>query len=241
MVDRPHTDRLHADRGSKGAAVSTTIDTQALKQAHRRTWASGDYPRIAELVTAVGERVVERAGVTPGADAEDLPFADARFDRGLSSLGVQFAPRHDIAARELVRVCRPGGDDRPRKLGRRRLHRTVLDGHGRLPPSAARLRVPTAGVGSHRLCQAPICRAPGRLTFERDTMHFETDSPEAFIDLMADCYGPLLQAHQALAADGRWADLREELIALSAHANLAEDGRFRAASDYCVIIAQKAS
>ncbi len=70
-------------------------------------------------------------------------------------------------------------------------------------------------------------------------MHFEAESPEAFIDLMADCYGPLLQARQTLAADGRWADLREELVALSAQANIAPDRRFRAPSDYLVIIAQK--
>ena len=42
-------------------------------------------------------------------DAEALPFADASFDRVLSVLGVQFAPRHQVVADELVRVCRPGG------------------------------------------------------------------------------------------------------------------------------------
>ncbi len=141
--------------------VSTITEAQTLKQAHRRTWASGEYPRIAELVTAVGERVVEAARLSPGADvldvaagsgnaaipaaltgarvvaadltpelfdsgrrraeqagveiewvtadAEELPFGDARFDCVLSSLGVQFAPRHELVARELVRVCRPGG------------------------------------------------------------------------------------------------------------------------------------
>ena len=42
-------------------------------------------------------------------DAEDLPFDDDRFDRVLSTFGVQFAPRHEIVAQELARVCRPGG------------------------------------------------------------------------------------------------------------------------------------
>ena len=35
-------------------------------------------------------------------DAEDLPFADGSFDVVLSTLGVQFAPRHEDSARELV-------------------------------------------------------------------------------------------------------------------------------------------
>lgn len=43
------------------------------------------------------------------ADAEHLPFADAAFDVVMSSIGVMFAPHHQEAADELVRVCRPGG------------------------------------------------------------------------------------------------------------------------------------
>jgi SAM-dependent methyltransferase len=43
------------------------------------------------------------------ADAEHLPFEDASFDAVTSCVGVMFAPRHQQAADELVRVCRPGG------------------------------------------------------------------------------------------------------------------------------------
>jgi SAM-dependent methyltransferase len=43
------------------------------------------------------------------ADAEDLPFDDQSFDVVLSAIGVMFAPHHQEAADELVRVCRPGG------------------------------------------------------------------------------------------------------------------------------------
>ena len=42
-------------------------------------------------------------------DAEDLPYEDASFDHVLSTFGVQFAPRHQVVAHELARVCRPGG------------------------------------------------------------------------------------------------------------------------------------
>jgi SAM-dependent methyltransferase len=43
------------------------------------------------------------------ADAENLPFEDASFDVVISSIGIMFAPHHQDAADELVRVCRPGG------------------------------------------------------------------------------------------------------------------------------------
>ena len=42
-------------------------------------------------------------------DAEALPYPDAAFDVVLSCVGVMFAPHHQQAADELVRVCRPGG------------------------------------------------------------------------------------------------------------------------------------
>ena len=43
------------------------------------------------------------------ADAEDLPFDDESFDVVISAIGVMFAPHHQAAADELVRVCKPGG------------------------------------------------------------------------------------------------------------------------------------
>ncbi|MGH3557081.1 MAG: class I SAM-dependent methyltransferase [Mycobacterium sp.] len=43
------------------------------------------------------------------ANAEWLPFADGVFDAVISAIGVMFAPHHQRAADELVRVCRPGG------------------------------------------------------------------------------------------------------------------------------------
>jgi SAM-dependent methyltransferase len=43
------------------------------------------------------------------ADAEALPWPDASYDVVLSTVGVMFAPHHQVAADELVRVLRPGG------------------------------------------------------------------------------------------------------------------------------------
>ena len=43
------------------------------------------------------------------ADAEELPFPDARFDSAMSVFGAMFAPRPDVVASELFRVLKPGG------------------------------------------------------------------------------------------------------------------------------------
>jgi SAM-dependent methyltransferase len=42
-------------------------------------------------------------------DAEKLPYEAARFDVVVSMFGAMFAPRPDVVASELLRVCRPGG------------------------------------------------------------------------------------------------------------------------------------
>ena len=64
-----------------------------------------------ELLDA-GRRRAEVAGLElewVQADAEHLPFEDESFDVVMSCIGVMFAPHHQDAADELVRVCRPGG------------------------------------------------------------------------------------------------------------------------------------
>jgi ubiquinone/menaquinone biosynthesis C-methylase UbiE len=43
------------------------------------------------------------------ANAHELPFGNDEFDVVMSSIGVMFAPFHQLAADELVRVCKPGG------------------------------------------------------------------------------------------------------------------------------------
>ena len=60
----------------------------------------------------VGRRIAAERGVElewVEADAEAMPFADNSFDVAMSCVGVMFAPHHQAAADELVRVVRPGG------------------------------------------------------------------------------------------------------------------------------------
>ncbi|MBY0288025.1 MAG: methyltransferase domain-containing protein [Mycobacteriaceae bacterium] len=59
-----------------------------------------------------GRDIAARRGVEVEwveADAEALPFADNSFDTVISCVGVMFAPHHQAAADELVRVTRRGG------------------------------------------------------------------------------------------------------------------------------------
>ena len=42
-------------------------------------------------------------------DAEAVPYENATFDAVVSLIGAMFAPRPELVAAELTRVCRPGG------------------------------------------------------------------------------------------------------------------------------------
>jgi SAM-dependent methyltransferase len=65
-------------------------------------------PRLVETARrlAAAEGLAIRFDV---GDCEDLPYDDASFDVVASAVGVIFAPDHSAVARELARVCRPGG------------------------------------------------------------------------------------------------------------------------------------
>jgi SAM-dependent methyltransferase len=68
---------------------------------------------ISELMLGLARRYVERSGAgervtVERADITALPYPDASFDRVVAEAVTMFV-RRTVAARELVRVCRPGG------------------------------------------------------------------------------------------------------------------------------------
>lgn len=96
--------------GARVLDVATGSGNTALAAARRKCEVIGlDY------VPALLERARERAAAERlkvefrEGDAEALPFRDGEFDAVLSTFGVMFAPDQRRAARELLRVCRPGG------------------------------------------------------------------------------------------------------------------------------------
>jgi SAM-dependent methyltransferase len=90
--------------------VASGTGNAAIPAAHHgaEVTASDLTPELLEAGKARPEAAGLNIAWTP-ADAENLPFDDASFDVVMSSIGVMFAPHHQAAADELVRVCKPGG------------------------------------------------------------------------------------------------------------------------------------
>ncbi len=149
-------------------------------------------------------------------DAEQLPFADASFDRVLSTLGVQFAPRHEAVAAELVRVLRPGG--------RFALCNWKVDGmigemfklFGAALPAPPPFASPPSLWGDEAHVRELFADLPVTLAFSGQTARFEFPSPDAFQDFFAANYGPTMRAREALEASGRWEQLDADVRALAA-------------------------
>src|SRR5262245_22185788 len=198
---------------------------------------------IAPGLLETGRSRAAKAGVSVEfveGDAEALPYPDASFDVVISTLGVQFAPHHETTAAEMARVLRSGG--------RMALCNWTPQGYiGRFFATLSPyMPAPPAGVSPPPKWGDPdhvtaLFEGTGiTLSFARRTVDFRDRSPESFVDFMATCYGPLVKARELLSADGRWEDLRADLIALSASMDEGTAGAFRTPSEYLVVTGRKA-
>ncbi|MEV7079983.1 class I SAM-dependent methyltransferase [Streptomyces sp. NPDC093516] len=172
-----------------------------------------------------GRRAAERQGARltwREADAEALPFGDAEFDTVLSCVGVMFAPHHERAAGELVRVCRPGGT-----IGL--LSWTPQGFIGRMfatmkpyapPPPPGAQPPPLWGDEDH--VRALLGDRVTDLRAERRTVRIERfGTPELFRDYFKERYGPTISVYRNIAGDpDQVAALDRELTQLARDADL---------------------
>jgi ubiquinone/menaquinone biosynthesis C-methylase UbiE len=244
----------------------------------RTMWGSGNYAAVADKISAVGEHVVEAAGLEPGmevldvacgsgnatipaaragarvtgvdfspdllaiareraadamveiewveADVEQLPFADASFDRVISTFGHMFAPDHERTAAEMKRVCREGG-----AIG---VCCWSPEGAiGRMFGIVAQLVPPPPGGQSPLLwgTEEHVRELLGdEVTFERREVEWRDASVESYADFMLESFGPLLNAQETLGE--RAGELRDAYISYLEQENLESDGTLRFRGEY---------
>jgi SAM-dependent methyltransferase len=169
------------------------------------------------------------------ADAEYLPFPDASFDVVLSTFGAMFAPDQEQVARELVRVCRPGG-----KIGMTNwtpegflggFFRTM----GQHVPPPAGVRSPMLW-GSEDHLRRLFGDGVSDLNVTRRMFAFRFPSPGYWIDYFRTYYGPTLKAFESLDAAGQ-ERLIADLEALIGRHNVADDGTMVIPAEYLEVVA----
>ena len=171
-------------------------------------------------------------------DAEALPFPESYFDAVTSVFGSMFAPDHEQAAAEILRVTRPGGTIA--------LASWTPDGFiGELFRTVAKHVPPPAGVRSPMLwgTEAHLRELFGdgiaSLEVKERTFTFRFTSPEEFVDFFREWYGPTLKAFDALEGEARDA-LYDALVALGQRSDrLRVDGAIAIPAAYTEAVAIK--
>lgn len=154
-------------------------------------------------------------------DASDLrELPDQAFDLVVTVFGAMFAPRPFEAAREMVRVTRPGGrivmgnwiPGDPTLVAQ-----ILTTSSAYSPPPPAGFVSPMAwgveGAVTERFVGAGV--PSEKISFARDTWTFNTPSPPSeLLSVFRRYYGPTMNAFEAAEKSGRAADLQRELEAL---------------------------
>jgi SAM-dependent methyltransferase len=213
--------------------VATGSGNAAIAAAGRGARVSG-LDLVPELVDAARARFAAaglEAELVVG-NAEQLPFEDASFDRVTSIFGVMFAPRHELAAAELVRVARPGATIAVTAWTPEGLNGQMFGTLGKHMPPPPDGFVPPVMWGNEEHAR-DLFSAPGlEVSCERRMATLEFESADGWMDYCEQNLGPIVTAKAILEPQGRWAPVRAELSELERGFNEADDGSMRARAEY---------
>jgi SAM-dependent methyltransferase len=168
-------------------------------------------------------------------DAEALTYDDAQFDVVTSLVGAMFAPRPNMVASEMLRVCKPGG-----KIAM--ANWTPQGFVGQMFKIIARYIAPN-GMPSPVLWgdQATVHERfrEGVLDLRCTYRHYQFEypfPPDVVVDFFREHYGPMSRAFGALDPEGQ-AQLKADLVALWSANNRGFGNATLVDSEYLEVIA----
>ena len=194
-----------------------------------------------DLVPYLVEQAVTRArkdGVEAKfevGDAEALPYSDESFDAVVTMFGAMFAPRPDIVASELKRVCDRGGVIAMANWTPEGFIGQMFKITGKHVPPPASMPSPLLW-GNEATVRERFANGGVGLTTERREIEFNFPfGPKETVEHFRKFYGPTQKAFGALDANAQSA-LRRDLEELWASNNKAEDGTTRVLSEYLEVL-----
>ena len=172
-------------------------------------------------------------------DAEDMPYDDGEFEVVMTMFGAMFAPRPDLTASELKRVCKSGGTIAMANWTPEAFTGQMFKiGAKHVPPPAG--MSPPLQWGMEDIVRERFAEGTSDLQMTRRKIGFHFDMPPAdVVEHFRLYFGPTQKAFEALDEAGQ-AALRKDLEALWASANTATDGSTEVESEYLEVIAIKA-
>jgi SAM-dependent methyltransferase len=173
------------------------------------------------------------------ADAESLPYEDGQFDVVASLIGAMFAPRPDLVAAELTRVCRSGGVIA--------MANWTPEGFiGQMFKTISRHIAPSgmpapALWGDEATVRNRLRDGIADLSCTRRVYHFDYPfSPEGVVEFFRTNYGPMSRAFTFLDSTGQ-EKLRNDLVALWSAHNYANGNSTKVDAEYLEVIGTRDS
>jgi SAM-dependent methyltransferase len=234
-------DRLRIQPGARVLDVACGTGNLAIPAARQgaQVWGVDIAPNLLEQAreraSAEGLQAVFEEG-----DAEQLPYPDAHFDVVMSMFGAMFAPRPELAASELARVCRPGGmiamaNWTPEGF----VARQFAVGNRYLPPPEG---IPAPVLwGDEQIVRQRLGVYASEIRTERQMVDFDYPfGPREVVQLFRDHFGPAQTAFARLTADAQ-AAYASDLENLWREYNEATDGHTAVRAEYLEVVATRAS
>ena len=224
--------------GAKVLDIAAGNGNFTLAAAHR--WCNVTSTDYVEALLNRGRLRAEAEGLKvtfQKADAEELPFGDGAFDAVASTFGAMFSPDQGRTASEMLRVCRSGG-----RIG---LANWTPDGFiGQMFKTIGKHLPPPAGLkspalwGTSEWMEKAFGAESSALKAKPRNFVFRYRSPQHFLDVFRDYYGPMLKAFEALNAAGRKA-LSQDIIELIGRFNTSGDGTVVVPGEYLEVVVTK--
>jgi SAM-dependent methyltransferase len=169
-------------------------------------------------------------------DAENLPYDDASFDTVVTMFGAMFAPRPDVTASELVRVCRPGGRIAMANWTPQGFSGQMFKTGAKHVPPPPHIPPPVLW-GDEESVRQRLQEGIAELHLTRRPIIFHYPfSPAEVVEYFRQFFGPTKTAFDALD-DKSQAALRNDLEQLWTEHNRADDGTTEVESEYLEVIA----
>ena len=232
--------RLNLKPGMKVLDVACGTGNTALPAARAGADVTGVdiAPNLVEQARENAKREGLNARFDEG-DAEALPYEDASFDAVVTMFGAMFAPRPELVAAELKRVCRPGGFIAMANW-------TPAGFIGQMFKTMSSHVTPPAGMPSPVMWGVEenvrerfgegISKLETRLQNVKWVFPF---SPAEVVEHFREYYGPTQKAFGTLDEE-KQAALRKDLEQLWTTNNRATDGTLEVDSQYLEVIATRA-
>jgi SAM-dependent methyltransferase len=171
-------------------------------------------------------------------DAEGLPYGDASFDLVVSLIGAMFAPRPELVAAELARVCRPGGRIAMANWTPAGFVGNMFKTIGKHVPPPPNVPPPVLWGDEAKVRE----RLDERVTDLRMTKRMcpfkYPFPPSEVVEFFRAYYGPANRAFAALDTEGQ-ATLRRDLEQLWSTHNRATEGSTHVDAEYLEVIATR--